>query len=1192
MVRQGRQAELTIMPHPIDPSRDLLFGLLALQTGLVNQAQLVAAFHAWTQARDRPMAEILAEQGALSAPCVTLVEGLVLEYLRRHGNDPERSLAAIGVGRPTRECLAQIGHPELDASLAHVGSGSTEHDGDPDRTATYSVGTATSDGQRFRVLRPHAQGGLGAVFVALDTELHREVALKQILHDHADDPLSRQRFLLEAEVTGGLEHPGIVPVYGLGTYADGRPYYAMRFIRGDSLKEAIDRFHADGALKQDAGRRSLELRKLLRRFVDVCNAIEYAHSRGILHRDLKPGNIIVGKHGETLVVDWGLAKALGGTGAAESLGERPLVPSSASGSAETLPGSALGTPAYMSPEQAAGRLDLLGPHSDVYSLGATLYCLLTGKSPFHEGEIGTILRGVQKGDFPPPRTLDPAIDRALEAVCLKAMATETMDRYATPRALADDVERWAADEPVSAYPDRVSARLARWGRRNRPLVVGLSVSLVAAVAALSVGNVLVGRQRAEAVRQRDRAQTNFLEAERQRKVAVTTTRALAEKSALLERQLYVNRVNLALREVNANEINSATSLLGACPVALRGWEWDFVRGLCHQESRTLDRGAEPTSPALHKSRLPVVGLSPDGRRLVAAVARDVTIYDTTTGRVSLTLPQAHDGNIFSVVYSPDGLTLATGGSDSAIRLWDARTGESRGTLGSHRSWVYSLAFSPDGSQLLSGSGADPWAKDRTPEMKLWDVAARREIHSFPGHNGAVYGLAFHGDGRRASSACGDGLVRHWDTETGALLRTFRGHTGPVYEVAFHPDGRRLASCGVDTTVRLWDTEADGPPLKTLRGHTGFVRSLAFRPDGAVLATVGLDRSLRLWEVASGDELNLLRGHFDGLARVRFSTDGAVLATIDILGAVKLWKADTPPRILTRTGHEGWAFCATLSRDGRLAASGGWGRILLWDAATGHLLATLVAHGRGVSGVVFDREGRRLVSSGADGLIEVWDLDSCARVRTISGHAGGVAAIALHPDGRQLASVGADQTVRLWDLDSGKEVRAMPWPIKSPSALAFSPNGRLLASAGPGAIRLWDPETGLVASSLEVPTEELEPYGDSIAFSPDSGRLAVAGRDAITHILDVTTGREVLVLRGHSREVNGVCYFPDGRRIATGSHDATVKIWDALTGEEVFTLRGHTAGIATVECGRDGHRLITTSTDRTARIWDGQPSPPE
>jgi tRNA A-37 threonylcarbamoyl transferase component Bud32 len=346
--------------------RNLLFGLIALQNGLIDQVQLVAAFQAWTRDKGRTLADHLLSRGDVDAEDRIAVEALVARHLKRHGGAPEESLAAMSAGRSTRESLARIGDADVEASLAQLGTTCMVDGEDPDRTATYSVGTATSDGQRFRVLRPHARGGLGAVFVALDNELHREVALKQILDSHADDETSRGRILLEAEITGGLEHPGIVPVYGLGTYSDGRPYYAMRLVKGDSLKEAIEEFHGGEPGRVSAGSRSaktrgadatpLALRKLLRRFTDVCNAIDYAHSRGVLHRDIKPGNIIVGRHGETLVVDWGLAKVLrkdeGGRmrdekdpDAAVPASSFILQPSSLP--SETLPGSALGTPAYM-----------------------------------------------------------------------------------------------------------------------------------------------------------------------------------------------------------------------------------------------------------------------------------------------------------------------------------------------------------------------------------------------------------------------------------------------------------------------------------------------------------------------------------------------------------------------------------------------------------------------------------------------------------------------------------------------------------------------------------------------------------------------------------------------------------------------------------------------------------------------------
>jgi eukaryotic-like serine/threonine-protein kinase len=471
--------------------RNLLFGLLALQNGLIDQVQLVAAFQAWTRERTRPLAEQLIARGDLDVEQRSLLEGLLAQHLKKHGGAVAQSLAVISAERSTRESLAALGDPEIEGTLTRLGSGSSA---DSDRTASLSAGSTTSDGQRFRVLRPHAQGGLGAVYVALDAELHREVALKQLLDRHADDPASRARFLLEAEITGALEHPGIVPVYGLGTYADGRPYYAMRFIRGDSLKGAIDRFHADQTLQHDPGRRAIELQKLLRRFLDVCNAIDYAHSRGVIHRDVKPSNIIVGKHGETLVVDWGLAKPIGRAEPGVKADERTLIPSSAIGSPETLPGSALGTPAFMSPEQAAGDLDRLGPRSDVYSLGATLYRILTGRPPFKGDDPSALVLCVQRGEIPPPRSLDPTIDRALEAVCQKAMARQPEDRYASCRALADEIERWMADEPVSVWREPRSRRVRRWTRRHRTAVTAAAVALSAGVVGLAA--VLVVQTRA------------------------------------------------------------------------------------------------------------------------------------------------------------------------------------------------------------------------------------------------------------------------------------------------------------------------------------------------------------------------------------------------------------------------------------------------------------------------------------------------------------------------------------------------------------------------------------------------------------------------------------------------------------------------------------------------------------------------
>jgi serine/threonine-protein kinase len=374
-------------------------------------------------------------------------------------------------------------------STPHDALSATDHP-PPDTVGTPPTGgadlTPLPAGERYQVVRLHAEGGLGAVHLAEDAELHRPVALKTIQDEYAADPAARRRFLREAEVTARLQHPGIVPVYGLTADAAGRPAYAMRFIEGEPLGDAIRRFHAAGARFD-----SLEFRQLLQRFVAVCNAIAYAHSRGVVHRDLKPANVMLGRFGETLVVDWGVARTIDRSPAEKADGEATVRATVDAVGDRTQMGAAVGTPAYMSPEQAAGRWDVLGLASDVYGLGAVLYTLLTGRPPIPDDTWPAMQQKIQRGDYPAPRQVKSAVPRPLEAVCRKAMALDPAARYASALNLAADVQHWLADEPVAAWREPWAARARRWTRRHARLVTSALAALAVGVVSLGVAAALL-----------------------------------------------------------------------------------------------------------------------------------------------------------------------------------------------------------------------------------------------------------------------------------------------------------------------------------------------------------------------------------------------------------------------------------------------------------------------------------------------------------------------------------------------------------------------------------------------------------------------------------------------------------------------------------------------------------------------------
>ncbi|MEE3371446.1 MAG: protein kinase, partial [Planctomycetota bacterium] len=875
--------------------------------------------------------------------------------------------------------------------------------------APTSLGEPTGDpSTQHTVTRFLAEGGLGKVYVAQDDELQRAVVMKTLKEAEGENSEARYRFVQEAQVNSQLEHPNIVPIYQAGRGADGQPYYTMKYVRGQEYRELIQSYHQH---RREGNVDALELRRLLTLFISTCQAVSYAHNRGVVHRDLKPENVAVGEFGELMVLDWGLAKVLGEPDTETSHAAVTVADGIDLG--QTMQGRIMGTPGYMAPEQASGESDAIEPRTDVYSLGAMLFEILTGEAPHallhsydshqiqrwqrRESHAGTaagqesvsslasqhssghhentmkLLARVIAGTVPAPSDIEPTVPRALEAICQRAMRLKIEDRYTTASDLAADVERWLADEPVSVYAGSWNERLGRWMRKHRTKVqaIGASFAVIALVAVVS--SVLINNQKQLAVKESQRAvaaeQNASQEADRAKAAeriasqeaarARAAERIAVAKTAQAERSAYSSDMLLAESDWEDASIRHLTDLLDRYRERqdLKGFEWNYWDRLAASHLLSL---------AAHTGNVTSVSFSSDGTRLVSGSAdTTVKVWDVVTGREMLTF-KGHTKQVKSVSFSPDGTRLVSGSADTTVKIWDLATGQEMLTFKGHTKPVSSVSFSPDGTRLASGS------MDKT--AKLWDALTGEEILTLAGN---AHRVTFSPDGSRLATTVNDFAVRLWDTATGSKLLTLPGHTGIVSSVSFSPDGKQLASASWDRTVKLWDATT-GQELFTFKGHAKSVHSVSFSPDGRQVASAGADQKVIVWDAVAGQETLSLKGHGPFVNSVVFSPDGT-----------------------------------------RLASGGNDTNVRVWDAATGQQLLTFKGHAKPVYSVSFSPDGTRLASASWDHTVKVWDVDTGQEMLTFKGHTKEVSSVRFSPDGKQLASASWDQTVKVWDTATGQ-----------------------------------------------------------------------------------------------------------------------------------------------------------------------------
>ncbi len=1012
-----------------------------------------------------------------------------------------------------RTTVPAVGDAGSDASVASVPRSL--------RPAAPASLTAEHAG-RYRHGKELGRGGVGRVILAIDDHLGREVAMKE-LHGSADGVQvgALLRFVREARVTGQLEHPNIVPVHELAQRRDGTFYYTMKRIKGRSLARAL----------RDAPSIAERL-KLLGHFRDVCEAIAYAHSRGVVHRDLKPDNVMVGEFGETLVVDWGLAKVRGSADQPADELRQQLDAVRLGDAAQTVAGHAIGTPAYMSPEQARGDLDAIDERSDVWGLGAMLFEILTGRPPFVGTSVLAVLTAVLTEAPPRVSQLAPDAPPELAAIADRALSRAPDARYRGAKEIASEIAAWQDGGRVRAYEYSALEIVRRFVRRNRAASIaaasiGVSIIVAAMFMTWSYRGELIARRAAE-------------------------TRALVAEAGRLDQLGHRPYAFALLRaayalggEAIAPDLARAGFFTHADepqPIVLAGhdalvqdasFSIDGRRVLTCSNDRTI-REWDPRTGALlrtirHDRGIHAIVISADGTRWLTTSDSDrperdaATVWDATRGRAARDLGRGRFAEAIAI--TRDGRRGATGGRDGEVRIWDLETG--RGTVVARQAgWIRALVFSPDGTRLAFGGreGRVQILVDGRVEQELAEVDSE------------VRGLDWSSDGRSLAVALQNGTLALYRASDGARERTVRAHGAPTVRVRFSPDGTRIATVSEDATARIWS--AGSGALMFDLPHRGRLNAVAFDTEGLRVVTAELDHHTAVvWNVPTTAGI-IMRGHDEWVHDASFSPDGTRVASASRDGTVRIWSADSGLEQLVLRGHQGSVYSVRFSPDGSMVASGARdGSVRLWDLETGSLARELRIHTDSVYDLAF-LGSDRVASVSVDGSIRV----SSTRDGSESwSHQGAVPLNTIAVAGDALAVGDSSGAIEIWHLQDGQRIRRLEGHSQPVFSVDYSSDGSLLVSGSiDGTAILWESSTGRRVREVA----RLDRGITAVDFSPDNARIVTACEDSAVRVWDAHTGRLVTTMTGHALNVRAAAFSPTGDRIVSGAADETVRVWQS------------------------------------------------